>query len=221
MRTSTICTTLLASLVAGAMLTVSGIATADTNVTAGNEFAWGENIGWLNWRDANGGTDGVKHCSAHLRGWIWAENVGWINTGNGPLSGNAYSNADASDFGVNVLPNGDLEGFAWGENIGWINFDTTSAAPDHARYDANAGRFRGYAWGENVGWINLDDGNHWVCAIVGNINADTAGVDTADLGLLIAQFGTAGPFADVNCDGVVDTADLGILIGSFGKSCLP
>lgn len=197
------------------------VATADSNVTTGMEFAWGENIGWLNWRDANGAVDGVLHCGAHLEGFIWGENVGWINTGNGPLSGNMYTNADSSDFGVNILPNGDLEGFAWGENIGWINFDTASAAPDHARYDAVAGRFRGYAWGENVGWINLDDSNHWVCAIIGNINGDAAGVDTADLGLLLAEFGTVGPGGDVNCDGNVDTADLGLLLGNFSKSCQP
>ncbi len=199
----------------------TGFAAADSNVTTGMEFAWGENIGWLNWRDANGAVDGVLNCGAHLEGFIWAENVGWINTGNGPLSGATYTNADSSDFGVNILPNGDMEGFAWGENIGWINFDTASAAPDHARYDSTAGRFRGYAWGENVGWINLDDSNHWVCAILGNINGDAAGVDTADLGTLIAEFNTVGPGGDVNCDGVVDTADLGSLIANFGKSCQP
>jgi len=44
-------------------------------------------------------------------------------------------------------------------------------------------------------------------------------IDTADLGLLIGQFGTAGPEADLNGDGVVDTADLGLLIGQFGATC--
>ena len=199
----------------------AAIVTADSNVTAGKEFAWGENIGWLNWRDANGGVDGVLNCGAHLEGFIWTENAGWINTGNGPLAGSMYTNADSSDFGVNILANGDLAGFAWAENFGWINFSTASAAPDQARYDSVAGRFRGYAWAENVGWINLDDSNHWVCAILGNINGDAAGVDTADLGILIGQFGMAGPGGDINCDGVVDTADLGILIGRFGSVCLP
>ena len=52
-----------------------------------------------------------------------------------------------------------------------------------------------------------------------DINGDGV-VDTADLGLLIGQFGTAGPEADLNMDGVVDTADLGILIGEFGSMCL-
>jgi hypothetical protein len=211
-------TTILAST---SLLGCALVASADSNVTSGMEFAWGENIGWLNWRDANGSVDGVLNCGAHLEGFIWGENVGWINTGNGPMSGTMYTNADSSDFGVNILPNGDLEGFAWGENIGWINFDTASAAPDQARYDASAGRFRGYAWGENVGWINLDDSNHWVCAIIGNINGDSAGVDTADLGILLSEFGTVGPGGDLNCDGTVDTADLGVLLGVFSKSCQP
>ncbi|MCB9847559.1 MAG: hypothetical protein H6814_04005 [Phycisphaeraceae bacterium] len=205
-----------ASIMGSAML-----ASADSNVTSGMEFSWGENIGWMNWRDANGAADGVLNCGAHLEGFIWAENVGWINTGSGPLGGTMYTNTDSSDFGVNILPNGDLAGFAWGENIGWINFATGSAVPDQARYDAVAGRFRGYAWGENVGWINLDDSNHWVCAIIGNLNGDSAGVDTADLGILLGQFGTVGPDGDCNCDGVVDTADLGILLGNFLKSCQP
>jgi len=41
-------------------------------------------------------------------------------------------------------------------------------------------------------------------------------VDTADLGILIGEFGTVGVLADVNNDGGVDTADLGILIAAFG-----
>lgn len=208
-------------LAAGCLLSGAAMVSADTNVSQGSEFSWGENIGWMNWRDANSGVDGVLNCGSHLEGFIWAENVGWINVGYGPTSGGSYTNADSSDFGVNILGNGDLEGFAWGENIGWINFDTSSKGADRARYDATAGRFRGFAWGENVGWINLDDSNNWVCAIIGNINGDVSGVDAADLGILIGQFGTAGPGGDLNCDGVVDAADLGILIGQFGDSCQP
>ncbi len=53
---------------------------------------------------------------------------------------------------------------------------------------------------------------------VGDLNSDLI-IDTADLGTLISQFGTAGPEADINGDGVVDTADLGTLIGQFGGNC--
>ncbi len=41
-------------------------------------------------------------------------------------------------------------------------------------------------------------------------------VDTADLGLMIAAFGSDDFTADINGDGVVDTADLGLLISRFG-----
>jgi len=44
-------------------------------------------------------------------------------------------------------------------------------------------------------------------------------IDTADLGILLDQFGSVGPDADINGDGVVDTADLGILLGAFGNGC--
>ncbi len=56
------------------------------------------------------------------------------------------------------------------------------------------------------------------CALLTDTNNDGV-VDTADLGLLISQFGTAGPTSDFNDDGVVDTADLGLLIAEFGGSC--
>jgi len=51
--------------------------------------------------------------------------------------------------------------------------------------------------------------------ITGDINGDGL-VDTADLGALIANFGTSNPDADLNDDGIVDTADLGQLIANFG-----
>ena len=44
-------------------------------------------------------------------------------------------------------------------------------------------------------------------------------LDTADLGLLIAVFGSSDIAADINGDGIVDTADLGIMVGNFGSTC--
>ncbi|MCB9839073.1 MAG: right-handed parallel beta-helix repeat-containing protein [Phycisphaeraceae bacterium] len=44
-------------------------------------------------------------------------------------------------------------------------------------------------------------------------------IDTADLGVLLGAFGSAGPLGDLNGDSVVDTADLGILLGDFGGAC--
>ncbi len=136
---------------------------AQSNVAAESRYAWTENAGWLNWRDADGGFSGVVIGDTFLSGYIWGENVGWIHVGDGtPTVGSSYSNSDGSDFGVNVDMLGNLTGFAWGENIGWVNFDTSSAGADRAVFDTTAGRFRGYAWGENIGWINLDDPTQFV-----------------------------------------------------------
>jgi len=44
-------------------------------------------------------------------------------------------------------------------------------------------------------------------------------VDSADLGLLIAAFNSAGPVADFNGDGWVNSSDLGSLISAFGRTC--
>lgn len=58
-----------------------------------------------------------------------------------------------------------------------------------------------------------------IAPLPGDINSDCF-VDTADLGILVGQFGSMGS-ADLNADGIVDTADLGLLIGAFGTTCLP
>ena len=48
-----------------------------------------------------------------------------------------------------------------------------------------------------------------------DINGDGV-VDSADLGLLTAAWGTSNPDADVNGDGVVNSADLGLVIAAWG-----
>ncbi len=143
---------------------LASVVSAQSNVHPGHKFGWGENIGWANWRDANGTGDGVLVNETFLSGYIWAENVGWLNVGNGPVDGESYANIDDTDFGVNIAPNGDMSGLAWAENIGWINFDTSGVGSDRARFDDSQLRFRGYVWGENAGWINLDDTTHFVAA---------------------------------------------------------
>jgi hypothetical protein len=208
------------------VLSLAGTAPcAADEIDAAHRFSWGENIGWMNWRDAGDppGSEGVRVHATFLSGLIWGENAGWINVGNGaPVNGAQYANADSSDFGVNIDPNGDLSGFAWGENIGWIQFDTGAQGDQRARFDAAARRFRGYAWGENVGWINLDDAEHFVGTALpgteeplfrrGDVNADTV-VNIADpihsvgclfLGSECTECADAG---DSNDDGDYDIAD--------------
>ncbi|HZW07806.1 MAG TPA: hypothetical protein VFF65_11850, partial [Phycisphaerales bacterium] len=98
-----------------------------SNIDATNKFSWGENIGWMNWRDAGNPatSQGAVVRARYLSGFVWGENVGWINLGDGTPAGpgGQYANVNGTDFGVNRDPaTGNLSGFAWGENIGWINF---------------------------------------------------------------------------------------------------
>ncbi|MFO0873647.1 MAG: hypothetical protein U0575_06700 [Phycisphaerales bacterium] len=53
-------------------------------------------------------------------------------------------------------------------------------------------------------------------SLLGDINGDGV-VNGADLGLLVAAWGAAGPGipSDLNCDGIVDGADLGIVLGAW------
>lgn len=181
-----IATFALAALTAGV---AAPLASGQTNVNPVDKFAWGENIGFLNFRDANGTLDGVAVLENHLRGWVWAENVGWINVGNG---GGPYANTNNTNFGVNLDPaTGNLSGFAWGENIGWINFNTApTLGAQGANFDRLAnGRFRGFAWGENVGWINLDDATIFPRACAFDFDGDGA-TGPADLLAMLASFGS-------------------------------
>ena len=211
-----------------AALLLSVVAIGQSNIDPEHKWAWGENIGWTNWYDANGGLDGVIVYPTHLVGFIWAENVGWINTGNGPAGGVQYTNETGEDFGVNVDPcGGELFGLAWGENIGWINFEGGALAdpPQPARI-GEVCRLHGYVWGENVGWINLDDAEHYVALTVvsmwvGDLNCDCA-VNAFDIDPFVLAL-TSGPtydayyaaypdcnhmLADMNADGVVNAFDI-------------
>ncbi len=162
-----------------ALLTLAGLthlglvarATAQTNVDPANNYAWGENIGWTNWHDANAGAQGAVVGFTFMTGFLWGENVGWINLGDGsPVNGVTYANLIGADAGVNIDSDGTLHGLAWGENIGWVNFDGGALAfpPMPARIDCATppgqplARLTGFVWGENVGWINLDDTTHFV-----------------------------------------------------------
>ena len=146
-----VATTVIASWAASA----SGV----SNIDPVNKLAWGENIGWTNWLDADGGIAGVAVSGTFMGGFIWGENVGWINVGDGtPAGGISYGNFIGADSGVNIDSDGTLHGFAWGENVGWVNFDGGSLAfpPLPATIECG-GRLDGFVWGENVGWINLSE----------------------------------------------------------------
>lgn len=215
-----------------AMIPVAAASAAPSNVSPANKFAWGENVGYLNFRDSGdpSGSQGVVVGARFLSGYAWGENIGFVNFGDGtPNNGLSYANLNGTDFGVNIDPNtGNLFGLAWSENTGWINFDTVAALgqfAQQARVDTDANRLRGYAWGENIGWINLDNAQVFV-GFTGSCPGDTNGdgvVNFTDLNAVLSAFGTTGApgftGGDVNADGVVNFADLNLVLSNFGQDC--
>lgn len=143
---------------------------AATTINDPNKFSHAANLGWINWRDANGGADGAVIGEFVCSGFLWAANVGWISLGDGtPENLIQYSNTSGTDFGVNHDGTGLLRGLAYGANIGWISFEATG----NPRFDPATGNFSGYAWSANCGWINLGDGSFFV-----KTNTVTPGEDT-------------------------------------------
>ena len=158
-------------------------APAATTIHPTNSFAYGANIGWMNWRGdvANGAVVGEYVCS----GSIWSANCGWISLGSGmPVNGIQYGNASATDFGVNLtghfvsagVPRAQLRGFAYGANIGWINFEVTG----NPEISLSTGRLSGFAYSANCGWIDLASATAFVETDLIVPGADTDGDGIAD-----------------------------------------
>jgi len=118
----------------------------------GSQYAYGENVGWLNFEPNTG--DGVRVESDVLTGWVWAENIGWVS-----LSCENTSSCPTVNYGVTNDGGGNLSGYAWSENVGWISFscDNTSscATVNYGVTIDDQGNFDGWAWGENIGWIHF------------------------------------------------------------------
>jgi hypothetical protein len=130
------------------LLTICQFAHAE-NIDPANDnhqWAWGENVGWLNFEPAN--QPGVTVVSNAVLGSVWAENIGWIYL-------NPFSHGGVTNDG-----RGNLSGWAWSENAGWISFscDNTATCGDvfyQVTIDID-GLFHGHAWGENIGYIIFD-----------------------------------------------------------------
>ena len=163
----------------------------------GSQYAYGENVGWLNFEPSLG--PGVQVSSGQLSGFVWGENIGWINLGPSTYGG-------VVNDGV-----GNLSGFAWGENVGWINF-----GPSYGGVSIDgAGDFDGWAWGENIGWINLEgDG-----AVAYKVKACVVSMD--DLVRFatdwLEQGGEIG--ADLSGDEQVDLVDFEMMEAYWSDFC--
>ncbi len=103
----------------------------------GLKYAYGENVGWINFKPTQG--PGVTVTPSAVTGYAWGENIGWINL-------------DPATAGVLNDGAGKLSGYAWGENVGWINFAPTGGGV----FIDNHGLFFGKAWGENIGSISFN-----------------------------------------------------------------
>lgn len=168
-------------------------ARAGTTIDAANHFAYGANLGWLDWRGdiSNGIIIGEYVCSGH----IYSANVGWINLGSGaPINGIQYQNLSANDFGVNLNSLGNLRGYAWGANIGWIAFEN-SGAP---KVDLFTGKLSGSVWSANCGWISLSNSVAFVQT--DTIQKGAPAPDGLPIAWLLQNFGSTNINANANAD---------------------
>ena len=166
------------------LLVVAQAATG--NIDATNKWAWGTNVGWINFNPTHGG--GVTVYSDHLEGYAWGENIGWIRLGTYTGGGShTYANDAANTYGVNNS-SGTLSGYAWGTNVGWIKFNPTHGG---VTINSSTGKFDGYAWGENIGWIHFKGPGYGVAEYryvpVGGIV-----VPVNKVGLLVPWMGVVG-----------------------------
>jgi hypothetical protein len=182
-------------------LGLPALVVADSNINAVNRYAWGANVGWLDWRadGANGVVIGAYVCS----GYIYAANCGWIHLGDGTaVDGVRYQNNSGTDFGVNHDGLGNLRGFAYGANIGWVNFEAQGAP----KVDLVTGKLSGLVYGANIGWISLSNALAFV-----QTDSITPGVDSDGDGIADGyEYQWAGDLATMNAttdqdgDGVSD-----------------
>ncbi len=113
--------------------------TTDGTIDSVSKYAWGENLGWLNFGTIGGD---VHVTDTVLTGYIWSEQYGWINLA--PTGSGVTNNAE-----------GDLSGSAWGENLGYIDFSNVSIS--------SSGVFSGIASGTVAGQISFDCTN---CGVI-------------------------------------------------------
>jgi len=174
----------------------------------GSQYAYGENVGWLNFEPSQG--PGVTVGDANLTGYVWAENIGWINL------------SPASYGGVANDGTGQLSGYAWGQNVGWINFNP-QVAGDPTRYGVTIdgdGNFDGWAWGENIGWIHLRSAAPVAYKVQTSwVTSCKVGFD--DLGRFVGYWlQSAEPLpADLDDSGTVDFKDYGRLAELWLEQC--
>ncbi len=136
-------------------VTCVGASFAQSNFDPEHSVSSALTIGLLDWAVPQ---HGAAINQYYASGYIYGANVGWISLGSAPADRLQYRNNSATDFGVNVTPDGALRGYAYGANIGWINFEPTG----NPRIDWTSGRLAGRIWSANVGWIDLESSTEYL-----------------------------------------------------------
>jgi hypothetical protein len=183
---------------------------AAENIDSGgddSQYAWGENVGWINAEPSGDGGPGVHVSDFELTGWMWGENVGWIS-----LSCQSGSTCGTTHYGVLNDGSGVLSGYAWGENVGWIDFAPATAG---VVIDAATGEFWGAAWGENIGWIRFASSGPNPFVVTTGWNCDPApAAPTGSPGLTIDKSGTD---AELSWGVVAGATGYDIVSGDLGS----
>lgn len=106
-------------------------ALGQSNVSPTNKYCWGENLGWINWSDANSRLQGASVSARFLSGYIWSENAGWIDLGR-PLfwtgPGQPVDNFSPAEFEPQT-PNVNL-----GLPVNWVPVNNSPGGPGTAPY---------------------------------------------------------------------------------------
>src|SRR5208337_3973774 len=194
----------LLALLSAFNLQPSALVHASTTIDPVNLYAYGANVGWMDWSGPNGeGTIGAVIGQYVCSGFIYSANAGWINLGSGsPANGIQYQNNSATDFGVNQDGLGNLTGYAWGANIGWITFEQTYGQP---KVNLLTGVLSGYVWSANCGWISLSNAVAFVQT--DTIQQGALAPDGLPIAWLLSNFGTT------NVNANADPTGKGITIG--------
>ena len=177
---------------------------AQSTISASEKYAYAANAGWLDFRAT--GSDGVRVIDTALAGYSYAANFGWIHLGDGtPANGHTYSNTSASDYGVNLSPEGNLTGYAHAANIGWIVFEQTHGQP---KLDLRTGKFSGNAYSANLGWIALDTSfSDLATTTIARPDTDADGIADTWEQLNFGNLTTATAISDQDGDGASDIAE--------------
>jgi len=173
-----------------------------------SQYAYGENVGWLNFEPSQG--DGTQVSQTQLTGYVWAENIGWII-----LSCENTGSCGTVNYGVTNDGAGNLSGYAWSENAGWISFSCNNTSScitvNYGVTIDSDGNFNGYAWAENIGWINFGLADYYVVACK---------VTFEDLANFVEDWLDAGSVAgNLDSTGNVDFKDYSIFASYWLDYC--